>query len=162
VLTYRCEAVHLSKGKLAELDRVQGKLLKVLLGLRCSSHTTPLLQALSIDPISMSVGLNSLNLLRSCLLYNSSASHFYAYLLHCKSEVTKKTLVGRVHEYTSQNDINLLEFILCNKYRSTVLKSAKCNVNIGTDGIVDSARFLLSNNYVDHARDTLQLLVKSF
>lgn len=162
VLTYGCEAIHLNKSKLAEMEKTQGKFVKLILGLRNSSHTTPLLQSLHINSIKSTMGLASLNLLRSCLIYKSKATDFYSYLLQCDTAHIKTTLIGRVNNFSLTNNINVFSYVLNNDYRRCIHKRLKSDICDGSDGLIDTARFLLSNDYVDHSRDLLQLLVSSF
>ena len=81
VLSYGREAIRLSKMCLKKLESTQGKLTKAFLGLRKTSHTTPLIQALGIPPLDTTIGLAALNLLRSSLTHSSLATPFYTHLL---------------------------------------------------------------------------------
>ena len=71
ILTYGCTTTYLTKTNLMKLDRYQGKILKQCLGLNNRSRTTPLLKAMCVDPISVSVSATSMELLKACVLRNS-------------------------------------------------------------------------------------------
>jgi hypothetical protein len=162
VLTYGCESIYMSKARLQDLDRCQSKLIKSILGLRKTSHSTPILQAVNIKPVSQCIGLKSLNLLKSCFLYKSSATKFYSHLLCNDTKYTDRTLVGRAQCFSKGHDINLMKYVLDECYKVTTTKTLKGSILTGQDGLVDSARVLLNNYSVDGARDILQLLVASF
>lgn len=132
-----------------------------MLGLRKSSHTTPLLRALNIKSIPSYLNSQSMNLLRSCLMYESKASYFYASLLSQKSNVKQaKTLVHRCSSFCNSYGYNLIGYITNDNYKNTVLKQLKCAVPTGCDGIIDSIRHLCLN-YDMHARHVLQGLVSA-
>ena len=57
--------MNISSNKLKVLDKVQGKHLKSLLGLKYHTRTTPLLEALNIPSVSTSVEMISLDLLKA-------------------------------------------------------------------------------------------------
>ena len=78
---------NLSQTKLKELDVLQNKHLQAILGLKYSSHSTPLLKALSVLPVSALVNLNAVTLLESCMTSNSVTGTFYSYLFKNKGMV---------------------------------------------------------------------------
>ena len=157
VLTYGSEALHISSSSLKKMKSVQGKLVKAFLGLRKTSHTTPLLQALKIPAIETSLGLASLNLLRSNLLYDSSASSFYSHLFRPGVD-HENTLVQRCHQFACDHRIDILHYILDDKYHNECKYRFKLPE---TDGIVDSIRQQFYE-YNDQARNIVQLLVNPF
>ena len=63
VLMYGCEAINLNKKSQKLLESTQGKLVKAFIGLRKTSYTTPIINALKIPSPSTSVPLSSLELL---------------------------------------------------------------------------------------------------
>jgi len=157
VLTYGCEAIRLSPTTLKKLESAQGKLVKGFLGLRKTSYTTPLIQALRIPPISTSVGLASLDLLRSSLLHGSSASQFYSHAL-VRPACTSDSLVQRSSLFASKHNILLHSYIFNDQYRiscKTRLKAAEPN------GVVDSISHLFED-YNESAKMLIQLLVSPF
>ena len=162
MLTYGCESIYISKSKMVELDKAQGKIIKTILGLNKYSHTTPILQSLNCVPISTIIGLNSLNLLRSCMSYSSNATHFYVNMIYKNNKAMEHTLVGRAKTFAAGHNIDLVRYIVNTEYKASVTKELKVGIQSGQDGLIDSMRVLLSNYYVDSARDMLQLLVSSF
>ena len=67
--------------ELKELDKVQSKHIKCIMGLKYSSHTTALLNGLAVMPTSTVIQLDAVNLLKSCLASNSSSNNFYVQML---------------------------------------------------------------------------------
>lgn len=155
VLTYGCEAIHLSPSCIKKMESAQGKLVKAFLGLRKWSHSSPLLRALSIPSISQTLAHRSLSLLRSNLVHSSHAAGFYCYLLQSTSV---NTLVNRAHTVMQNHNINFFYFVLNSAY----CKSVKSMLFFREDnGIVDSIRTLLSD-YNELTRDVVQMLVNPF
>lgn len=157
VLTYGCESLQMSKSSLKKMESVQGKLVKSFLGLRKTSHTTPLIQALKIPPIANSLSLASLNLLRSSLLYGSSASKFYLDIISSGVH-SKNTLVQRCQQDSVTHNINCLKFIFDNTYMHACKKRFK---TWDENGLVDSIRQQFYD-FNDRARDIIQRLVSPF
>ena len=108
------------------------------------------------------MGVNSLNLLRTCLLYSSNATWFYSKLLYCDYKHAEKTLVGRVRDFAREHDVDILRYIVDKGYKNVTSQDLKRGVVTGSDGTIDSIRMLLDNYFVDGARDIVQLLVSSF
>ena len=54
-LIYGCDSIWINKSNMIKLDSTQGKIIKKILGLPYTSHTTPLIQALGILPCSVSI-----------------------------------------------------------------------------------------------------------
>ena len=81
ILKYGCASIYCrpTSKYLEKLNKVQSKLIviKQCLGLRMCCHTIPLLKAINILPISLNIHLESLDLLRKCILNNSLARYFY-------------------------------------------------------------------------------------
>ena len=78
-LLYGCNSLYLSKSNLLDIDKLQGKLLKAILGLPTRCHTTPILQALGINSCASTVTLSSLDLLKTCLSSSSATASFYKF-----------------------------------------------------------------------------------
>ena len=62
-------------------------------------------------PISNTIRVYSLDLLRRCVLSNSQTRPFYCHLLKEKNKYTQKTLIGRTANISNQNGVNLLKYI---------------------------------------------------
>jgi hypothetical protein len=156
-LLYGCEAVHINKTNVRNMMRLQGNHVKAFLGLRRRCHTQPLLHALGIQSITHSLGLRSLNLLRSCLLNSSGATKFY---LKIWSDFNRydMTLLNRCAHFTKQHNVNMLKCILDNNYFCTTKCALHCH---DANGLVDSIKELFID-YNDNARYLVHLLVNSF
>ena len=160
-LTFGCDSIFITKGNLATLDKLQGKHLKAMLGLSFNCHTTPLLQALGIDPCSVSISLSALDLLRSSLSSSAATSNFYGYLLKCKNPKIKNTLIGRCRAICENFNIQMYKYILNSEYAVTVKKTCSYNILSGVNGIVDTVRTLLTDyDIYNHA--ILQNLLFAF
>jgi len=81
VLLYGLECLYQDKTAINSIESVQGKFLKSAFGLKKSCKTKPLLQAVGIDRISVSIEVNKLSLFKSMLLSTSRCSVFYQHLL---------------------------------------------------------------------------------
>ena len=161
LLTYGCEALHLSDPTLRSLESMQGKLVKAFLGLRKSSRTSPLLSALKIPSIRCSVGYSSLSLLRSCLLHRSNASLFHLQALMCKGSQYGSTLASRATAFAKERGINIIKYVLdCTYFRR--VNTLKHLGDYQCNGIVDSIKMYLDEFNFDGARDMVQMLVNSY
>ncbi len=74
------------------MDRTQATLVKISLGLRKDSRSTPLLRALSIQKPSKLYKVYSLDLLRSHLSNGARGRNFYSHLLNYANEGALKYL----------------------------------------------------------------------
>jgi hypothetical protein len=161
VLTYGCEALRISSATMRKLESTQGKLVKAFLGLRKTSHTSPLIQALHIPPVATSIGLASLDLLRSSLLHGSSASYFYSHLLvHVNTNgfLAIDSLVNRSVLFARNRRVNINNFIFNDTYRSVCKNHLKYT---DTNGLADTISFLFEDYGCD-ARNLVQSLVNPF
>ena len=77
----------MSQSNMKSLNVIQNNQLKFIVGLRRNVRSTPLLSALSLLPVNISVALNSLQLFKSCLQSSSSASVFYKLLMKKEKHV---------------------------------------------------------------------------
>ena len=80
-LTFACESMYLSKKNRVELDRLQSKLVKCLVGLNPMYRTTPLLKALDMKNIPHTVDINTLNMFHNVMKTHSGARTFYLLML---------------------------------------------------------------------------------
>ena len=157
VLTYGCQSVHLTRKHLRSMVTAQGKLVKSFLGLRKTSRTTPLLDALNIAPAENSIGISSFSTLRSSMLYSSNAKNFYSFLVCQPIFKTAKTLVARAFTYARENAIDFSQFLFSQSYFN---EKRRISFN-SMDGIVDSIKVLL-HDYCSESRNLIQLLVNPF
>ena len=130
-LSCGCSSVHLSHTELKELDKVQSKHIKCIMGLKYSSHTTALLNGLAVMPTSTVIQLDA------CLASNSSSNNFYVQMLKRQYEVNiGKTLVGRVNSFLSTTNVNFNYCLLNNTHllKKTVMKY---NISNGLNGTVE-------------------------
>lgn len=159
VLTYGCEALYLNKKCVKNLESTQGKLIKAFLGLRKTSHTTPLISALNIPSVATSIGLASLDLLRSCLRHSSSASSFHSSLLCSVRPFSAfNCLAQRCVDYAATHSFNLMDYVFNDSHRLFLKKKLK---HVEPNGISDSIRILF-NDFNDLTRNIVQLLVNPF
>lgn len=147
VLTYGLECLSHDKTSIKLLESLQGKLLKSALGLRKSSKTTPLLQALKLDRICTTIEIQKLSLLKSMLLSSSRCRKFYMYLLSCVldgNRITDKCLLSCVLSICEKYGISLLQYISDDKYHSRCKYLMKLKSQCG---IADSVRHSLFTEY---------------
>ena len=155
-LTYGAEAIHINATNMKLLKKTQGNLLKAMLGLKRSCHTTPILEALNIPSIPMVIGIQGLNLLRSTLLHESGATAFYNHILSKNHEECGQTLINRVH--SALDDVDIVNYIFDNKYNRSVQMLYKAKTPSGVNGVVDSIRDLF-HEYNDNARNLVHMLI---
>ena len=116
-LSYGCTAIYLNKKCINEMDKLQGKLIKTVLGLSKFRYTTPLMKALRVKPISQVINMFSMNLFRSCIMSNSSTSSFYSHLYHVRNgKYAEKTLIGRVMEFCRAENIDIMNYVINDDY----------------------------------------------
>ena len=136
-LTYGCASIYINKSQLVNLDKYQIKLIKQCFGFKCRTHTTALMKALGIEYISSTIKQSSLDLLKVCLFMNEPTVR----------QVASKTLYGRVSSYRHDKGINLLRYVFSDIYSCEITRILKNEhiVKLGTNGIIDSTRGLLTN-----------------
>ena len=148
-LTYGCASIYINKSQLVNLDKYQIKLRKQCLGFKCRTHTTALMKALGIECISSTIKQSSLDLLNLCLLNSSMTQKFYCMLMNEPTvrQVASKTLYGKVSSYRHDKGINLLRYVFSDIYSCEITRILKNEhiVKLGTNGIIDSIRGLLTN-----------------
>ena len=107
------------------------------------------MKALGIEYISSTIKQSSLDLLKVCLLNNSMTQKFYCMLMNEPTvrQVASKTLYGRVSSYRHDKGINLLGYVYSDIYSCEITHILKNEhiVKLGTNGIIDSIRGLLTN-----------------
>ena len=138
-LTYACSSLHLTKSNLKDLDKLQSKLLKTVLGLKTQCRTTPLLRATDITPVSTVINASSLRLLKSCVFSNTQTRLFYTYLIGQHDiDSSGKTLYGRTLTYARENCINFINYIFNDKYNCVIDKQLKCTIAVWLGGLHSS------------------------
>ena len=98
ILTYGCTMLNFTRSSVTELDKVQAKLLKSVLGLPKYCHNTPLLQALKVKKIDNILQVQQLSLLRNALLNISKARTFYLHMFKHDTLHTDRYLLSRCIE----------------------------------------------------------------
>ena len=162
VIGYGCSSIYISKKDINHLEKLQNKLIGQCIGLHTNSHITPVLNAMGISPISTSVAMESLDLIKKCVLNNSIVRDFYCKTLFMPvKSIHGKTLSDRVIQFAVNNNINILKSIFYKKYGSNIKNCIHRRVKDGEDGIVDSIRGLF-NNFGPQANTLLNLTLKSF
>ena len=148
------------KKSFAELESMQGKLIKSSLNLKKSCKNTPLLDAMKVPRIESTVKQQEILLLRAMLLSKSRSHKFYSFLLanHLRNQLTSdKNLLSRVVKTCNINGISFVNS-LCNKQYIKRHTGPKFTEN---DGLIDSLRFLTSDLDND-ARAMINALLSPF
>ena len=126
VIGYGCSSIYITKKNINHLEKLQNKLIRQCIGLHTNSHITPVLKATGISPISTSVGMESLDLIKKCVLNNSIARDFYCKTLFMPAKsIHGKTLSDRVLQFSVNNNINILKYIFDKKYGSNMAQILK-------------------------------------
>ena len=143
---------------------IQLKFIKSFLGLPKQVHSTKLLKALMVAPITDSVNMASLDLLTKCILSDTQARSFYLDIMNSgKPTEVQKTLLGRAKQFAAQSEISLFQYIYNDAYRNQIkLKSSRSlKIPAGQDGYLDSIRFLLQSYNCKH-KEMLYNMLKVF
>ena len=159
VLLYGLECVYQDKTVMKSIESMQGKFVKAALGLKKSCRTSPLLQALNVDRISVSVDISKLSLLKSMLLSTSRCSTFYQHLLSCYfdgSMGNHKNLVNTVMNICKKYHISLLQYVCDDHYQ---LRCKEIIRYKNPCGIADSVKYCLST---DFEATTINNLLRAF
>jgi hypothetical protein len=162
VILYGCTSVHINKSNLAKLDRLQARFIKCALGLnprRC--RTTALLQATKTLPISQTIDIQCLELLRSCLFGSSSAQQFYTHILSENDCHMQRTLLERVSSFCNQTNIDLMKYVFNDTYRNSKKCILQEHLPGGQNGLIDSIRYIL-NNYSYNNKKLLSIMLNAF
>ena len=164
-LTYGCSAVNISKTKIKELDKIQGKHIKCILGLKYNTRTTPLLEAINLSLVSKTVESMSLDLLRKCMVSDSQTHKFYFHMLRTsrkgQKKLIKNTLFHRTLLTCKNNNINLSNYVLDKHYAGRRKYLFNTKITSGQDGLIDTIRNCLLF-YDSDKRTFLNILLKSF
>ena len=134
-------------------SKTRGKPTKNILGLRKYCYTSPLLKALAIPHVLSTLGLQALELLKTC------ASKFYCYLYTRRDAHTNGTPLDRAGSYASSSNVHVLQYVLNKAYCNSCQRRLKAKTPIGVDGVIDSVRLLLPR-YDNNKRIMLDSLLK--
>ena len=91
-----------------KVNRHQCNLIKRHLGLSKWCHSSSLLQAVGILPLSVDI-IQTMDLLKKCVITNSLARSFYSGLL-CSCD-TSNTIVSKCRKFSNSNKINLIQYM---------------------------------------------------
>ena len=144
ILTYACNAIYLNKGNKQDIDKLQAKLLKCIVGLKPFYKTTKLLQALKVNKASVLIDFGNISLLNNILQTKSAARDFYLYMMQHGNE-SKDILTSRVKKICIDNNINMYKCLLDSNYYSFVKKQMCSSPKQHEDGYIDTLRMLLKD-----------------
>ena len=142
ILAYGCESIYLSNRNKYELDKLQGKLIKCIVGLGPRHKTSHLIQALNVNSISRLTDFNSLSLFHNIMKSYSGARKFYS-LMQEKRITCSMLLNNRVKNVCDKWNSNFLLSYVSDGYLNNLKKLMLANVKDGSNGTVDSVRYLL-------------------
>lgn len=164
VLLYGLNTCSINKGTLRELEKLQGRLIKSMVGTHKYCKTTPILKALGICSIESTVDTANLELLRSVFSNKSRARCFYLFLLnkmYCNRQSSSHFgLLHRVRTICSKYSINFLQYIFDGSYSSRIRGDIKRS-SLSSDGLSDSVRQLLLS-YDPYDKVVLNMLLTPF
>ena len=161
VLFYGMECLFQSKAAIAKAESTLAKLLKGALGLKSCSRTTPLLKALNIKTLQLSVYVRELVLFKSMFLSNSRSKKLYSFLLtkifNGESPSTN-SIAHRVIQTCQRNNINFCDYLCDSNYFNKCKRELK---QVCHDGLTDTVSFLLHTN-CDASKNILQSFLSPF
>ena len=159
VLEYGNSATCVNRTNMIKLDKMQNKFVRQCVGLHKYCHVSPLLKATGILPMSESIVVQTLDLLKMCMLNESVARDLYSEIIFNK--FNKNTLINRASQLAVKNDVDLIRYIFNNNYYCRIKHTMKGHVRPGTNGLVDTIRYLLNTSDSQNNK-MLNLLLKSF
>ena len=124
------------------MDKLQGKLIKCIVGLGPRHKTSHLIQALNVNSISRLTDFNSLSLFHNIMKSYSGARKFYS-LMQEKRITCSMLLNNRVKNVCDKWNSNFLLSYMSDGYLNNLKKLMLANVKDGSNGTVDSVRYLL-------------------
>ena len=131
----------LTKSMLNELNTLQGKHIKTVLGLHHNVRSTPLMEALDIPSVSTMTGIGALNLLKACLQSNSVTSLFYTVLMRRQCHINmRKCLLGHINDILKNKNIALCQYLLNS---DKIVSMFKYKIPNGVNGYIDTIRYFL-------------------
>ena len=144
VLIYGLNTVDISGTALRDLESVQGRLVKSMVGIHKWCRTTPVIRAMKICTVESSVAISNLELLRSIFNTNSCARSFYLFLISKlnsgQHHVMDGGLLSRCKNLCIKFNVNFLKYMFDMSYSNKV----KCDMkHYDQDGLSDSVHTLL-------------------
>ena len=103
MLQFDYSTIHINRTNMIKVNRHQCNLIKRHLGLSKWCHYTSLLQVVGILPLSVDINLQTMDLLKKCVITNSLARSFYCGLL-CSCG-TSNTIVSKCRNFSNNNRI---------------------------------------------------------
>ena len=156
----------LKSRNLRELNKVQAKLIKCMVGIGEKYRTTPLLQTLYLNNMSNVIEYNTVVLYQNIMKSNSAARKFYITMSYKKKNNCTYLLNNRVKSIFEKYDLKTMKPLLfnrsstshkCNSAKHVILHKVKHNSN----GLVDTIHTLLKSR-THHNLMLLRLLLQSF
>lgn len=156
VLLYACQSVPVTKSQIAEMDKLQAKLIKTSLGLSKYLRTTPLVNALKIHNVPLLINVLKMNLVKSMIFNTSAAKDFYLRMLN---QPTKCSFMSDVKSICNDFNISAIKFLFDDQYSMDCKQQMKKFPE--DDGLIDSLRILLKN-YSEVDKDMVRMLLSAF
>ena len=160
VLLYGNQCIAKNKKSIEEIEKMQSKLLKSALNLKPFCKSTPLLDAMKVPRIELTIKQQEITLLKACLLSSSRTSKFYNYMLRLHLNDPKEdkcNLVGRVMRTCDDLDLSFVNTICERNYiKNNVKQSFSTN-----DGLIDTI-VTLTYNLNKENRDMINALLMPY
>ena len=110
VLSYGCEIIYLTERNIMDLDKLQARLIKRIVGIGATYRTTALLQALKVQKKCNIIDFNNVLLFRNIMNNNSAAKIFNMNLLSNKIKCKFKREVVLNSHIKQQNRVKSFIF----------------------------------------------------
>ena len=116
-LSYGCSTLNSDRNVMKELDKAQAKLLKSALGLLKFCHNTPLLDALALNKIAITLQVQHLSLLRNVIIpCNLKVRTFYMYMIKPGTTQSDKNLITRCFNIRKTHHVSLMRYVFDERY----------------------------------------------
>ena len=126
-----------------DLDKLQARLIKRIVGIGATYRTTPLLQALKVQKMCNIIDFNNVLLFRNIMNNNSAARIFNMNLLSNKIKC-KGTLFDRVQKIYLARNIHINNMIFDDQYFKHIKFNIFEFVKDGQNGTIDTLRTLFN------------------
>ena len=123
--------------------KIQGNLLKCLVGLGPRYRTTPLLNAVYMSKVSSIIDMGNISLLNQIMRISSAARTCNNIMLQ-KDSACPKTLINRVKQICSDNNLNFVDVVTSPEQIRHTKSKILPHVKDGQDCMIDSIRLLLN------------------